>query len=61
MATSLFRTALKGGLHKNYLRKTLRASLNLEKILCIHTSSFLNGNKTFIQTFNRMFVQNKLM
>lgn len=42
MATSLFRTALKGGLHKNYLRKTLRTSLNLEKILCIHTSSFLN-------------------
>ncbi|XP_060838820.1 uncharacterized protein LOC132920439 [Rhopalosiphum padi] len=42
MATSLFRTALKGGLHKNYLRKTLRSSFNLEKILCIHTSSFLN-------------------
>uniref|UniRef100_A0A2H8TUF6 Dihydrolipoamide acetyltransferase component of pyruvate dehydrogenase complex n=1 Tax=Melanaphis sacchari TaxID=742174 RepID=A0A2H8TUF6_9HEMI len=42
MATSLFRTALKGGLHKNYLRKTLRTSFNLENILCIHTSSFLN-------------------
>ncbi|XP_026812893.1 dihydrolipoyllysine-residue acetyltransferase component 1 of pyruvate dehydrogenase complex, mitochondrial-like isoform X2 [Rhopalosiphum maidis] len=42
MATSLFRTALKGGLHKNYLRKTLRSSFNLEKILCIHTSSLLN-------------------
>lgn len=42
MATSLFRSALRGGLHKNYLRKTLCASFNLEKILCIHTSSFLN-------------------
>ncbi|CAI6344457.1 unnamed protein product [Macrosiphum euphorbiae] len=42
MATSLFRSALKGGLHKNYLRKTLCASFNLEKILCIHTSSLLN-------------------
>lgn len=42
MATSLFRTALKGGLHKNYIRKTLRSSFNLERILCLHTSSFLN-------------------
>jgi hypothetical protein len=44
MASSLFRSALKGGLPKHYLRKTLRTSFDLERILCIHTSSFLNGN-----------------
>ncbi|XP_025411393.1 uncharacterized protein LOC112684224 [Sipha flava] len=42
MASSLFRSALKGGLPKHYLRKTLRTSFDLERILCIHTSSFLN-------------------
>lgn len=44
MASSLFRSAFIGGLPKHYLRKTLRSSFDLEKILCIHTSSFLNGN-----------------
>lgn len=48
MATSLFRSALKGGLPKTYLRKTIRASFNLEQILCIHSTSFLNGNITII-------------
>lgn len=52
MATSLFRSALKGGIPKNYLRKTIRAPFNVEKLLCIHTSSFLNGNMTFLKFDN---------
>ncbi|XP_050436085.1 pyruvate dehydrogenase protein X component, mitochondrial-like [Adelges cooleyi] len=41
MATSLFRSAIKGGLSKQILNKTIHSLLKLER-LCIHTSSFLN-------------------
>lgn len=54
MATSLFRSALKGGLPlpNSYLRKTIRTSFNLKK-MCIHTSSVFNGNMV-VYLYNEM-------
>lgn len=47
MASLLFRSALKGGLPKHYFRKTFRVSFDSERVLGIHTSSFLNGKFNF--------------